>query len=368
MLIFDSEEYNVAKDLFLQGFSLRQISIKLNINRKKLSLLLQQDGFYTKKETSPAKVEEIISRYNEGENITSIAKNIGIDRHVISRILKDKKIRTPLNRKRKYKYLDSEILILYNVYQYSANIIADLLDISAEAVSICLRKYNYINKHSTQKYNYNTQAFLSIDTEAEAYWLGFLYADGYINQYGTELELSLQYQDKHHIQKLLNFLRDGKIKHKIVKNHPQAITRISNKEIVQNLINNGCINNKTNQLKYPEGIIPTRLIHHFIRGYFDADGNAYFNRDKNIFIFNIIGASYNMMKSLNEKLISCSEIENKDLIIKKRRKENYLDLYLISFSKKSEIKKIYKFLYQDATIYLERKKDKFDQYLKNNIL
>ena len=32
------------------------------------------------------------------------------------------------------------------------------------------------------KYDRNSNVFEKIDTEEKAYWLGFLYADGYINE------------------------------------------------------------------------------------------------------------------------------------------------------------------------------------------
>lgn len=41
--------------------------------------------------------------------------------------------------------------------------------------------------------------FENIDTEEKAYWLGFLYADGYVNANEDKIELCLAEKDFHHL-------------------------------------------------------------------------------------------------------------------------------------------------------------------------
>ena len=75
------------------------------------------------------------------------------------------------------------------------------------------------------KYSYDSNFFEKIDSEAKAYWLGFLYADGYIHRNykngkikSMSLELSLKSEDRAHLE---NFLRDIRsnvpIKDKVIK-------------------------------------------------------------------------------------------------------------------------------------------------------
>ena len=53
--------------------------------------------------------------------------------------------------------------------------------------------------------NYNDDLFEIINTEEKAYWLGFIYADGYVSdEYSFEVSLSLK--DKEHLMKLGKFL------------------------------------------------------------------------------------------------------------------------------------------------------------------
>lgn len=46
----------------------------------------------------------------------------------------------------------------------------------------------------------NSQYFSSIDTEAKAYWLGFIYADGYVT--GDVFGIKLSLKDISHLEKL----------------------------------------------------------------------------------------------------------------------------------------------------------------------
>lgn len=72
-----------------------------------------------------------------------------------------------------------------------------------------LLKKDGINIQVNNKiYFYNDQFFKRIDTEEKAYWLGFLYADGYIANSGKRhiVELCLCEQDLTHVQKFQNLM------------------------------------------------------------------------------------------------------------------------------------------------------------------
>lgn len=132
---------------------------------------------------------------------------------------------------------------------------------------------------------YNENIFDSIDTEEKAYWLGFIYADGYISsdplkgvfQYSFELQLSIK--DKDHLQKFADFIgykKELKDKRTHCDTGEYNSTRlmINSKHLWETLNNYGCTPRKSLTLQFPdENIFKDRsLIRHFIRGYFDGDG------------------------------------------------------------------------------------------------
>ena len=61
-----------------------------------------------------------------------------------------------------------------------------------------------INYQNLTKFNENV--FDSIDTEEKAYWLGFIFADGYISLKGNSFELSLKGSDSEHLDKFNKFM------------------------------------------------------------------------------------------------------------------------------------------------------------------
>lgn len=98
--------------------------------------------------------------------------------------------------------------------------------------------------------------FENIDTEEKSYWLGFLYADGYVRRRheGGQLKLKLNVKDKNHIEKFKNSIKsDAEIKDGIeffTKDNRKyeskfSVINIYSLKIVNDLTNLGCVECKT---------------------------------------------------------------------------------------------------------------------------
>lgn len=130
---------------------------------------------------------------------------------------------------------------------------------------------------------YNENYFEKIDTPEKAYWLGFIYTDGYVttgNRWGIELGI----QDKAHLENLMKDLDSNiSIKERIRKNGTVSCQfQIKNKKMYDDLYDKGVIRNKTEVLEFPNtDVVGEELIPHFIRGLFDGDGSyLYHYRDQ----------------------------------------------------------------------------------------
>lgn len=250
-------------------------------------------------------------------------------------ILKDKKDKMKIN----------DIMIKHNIK--SAKTIYDILQRNG-------REHIVANK----KYSINDKYFEKIDNEEKSYWLGFLYADGYVrfvkNRSG-ELKLKLQIKDKHHIElfkknissnhPIKDLISKVKIDDKIYISKCSNLS-IYNTKIVKDLVNLGCVNKKSLIIKFP--ILNENLIRHFIRGYFDGDGCV---TTKNRYSVNIISGSYDFLYEITRIL---NEIDF-NLEIKPKGK-----IHKIEFNNKNKFIKFYHYLYDDSTICLYRKKQKFE--------
>lgn len=184
-----------------------------------------------------------------------------------------------------------------NLYEkgFSVGEISKDLAMQAPNVSMYLNKiygkdrikglhYKVINK----KYKINENYFETIDSEEKSYFLGLLYADGCISKTQNCIQIALQAEDKYILElfsksietnKPLRFIKGSVVKgfkenKKVCFRKDQYLMYMHSPKIKKDLINLGCVPNKSLILTFPDKI-SEKLIFHFIRGYFDGDGNLY---------------------------------------------------------------------------------------------
>ena len=218
-----------------------------------------------------------------------------------------------------------------------------------------------VNKWNRPKFN--EHIFDVIDTEEKAYWLGFIFADGYIGNTPLEpnkksvynFELSLKLEDTSHLEKFKSFIS---LQKEIVTDDHRCRIMIANKHFWTTLNKYGCVPRKSLILKFPKKEIfaSKDLLRHFIRGYFDGDGC--FSRNIHTYIVSpIIGLLGT--KEFLEEVLAISNIKAK-YTHDKRYSEN---TFLLSYSKDDGILFI-NYLYNNSSIYLNRKYRLFE-FFKN---
>jgi hypothetical protein len=114
--------------------------------------------------------------------------------------------------------------------------------------------------------------FFNVYTNESCYWAGFILADGNLRVDRNSLQLKLGKIDKNH---LYSFLKDIKCEDlNLVKEYKDyVLLTIHLDEYKNGLINNfGITPNKTFTADISDKI-PTDMLIHFIRGYFDGDGS-----------------------------------------------------------------------------------------------
>lgn len=198
--------------------------------------------------------------------------------------------------------------------------------------------------------------FENIDSEEKAYWLGFLYADGYVSLKEDKIELSLAEQDKNHIEKFKIFMG---IDNKICYRKSSKAYRISfrSQKCKADLIKQGCVPKKSLILKFPsQEQVPQYLIRHFIRGYFDGDG--WFTNTNACFQVGIIGT-----QDFIEGFLENIEIQNKSNKIFIVHRENGAKRYI--FSAYNDVLNFLNWIYKDANFYLDRKYNHYLDFIVN---
>lgn len=208
----------------------------------------------------------------------------------------------------------------------------------------------------------NHSYFKDIDSEHKAYWLGFIYADGSVRQAkgkgdngGWTLSMELKESDQYILKTLCEDLESDKnprtyttnINRKGWKGKHNAKVVFHSKQLCQDLIRWGAIPNKTHKLKSLPNI-PSNLIRHFLRGYFDGDGTIYIN-SKSKRIRTAFYGTHDFVDSIQTYLNQELEIKEKKVTDQKEAKVSF-----ISYSYRESLI-LCEWLYEGATVYLERK-------------
>ncbi len=239
--------------------------------------------------------------------------------------------------------------------------LAKKYNIGITSVYNIIKKYNIPRPsiHKNRIYTLNESFFEEIDTEAKAYFLGFLYADGNVNPDNNTIKLAIQERDLYILERFNK---------EIESNRPITLTirpeenwqntsafAVSSRKLFDDIQKKGCFINKTFTLKFPtEDQVPKDLIHHFIRGYFDGDGCMFIG--KKLVSFSMIGTLNFLVGAQNILVKQCKLTITK---IPPKHKTNNI-VCTLRYGGTHYCERIREFLYRDATIYLTRKKEKFD--------
>ena len=249
--------------------------------------------------------ETTISKYfidNKKLSITEFAKEINIDRHTLTEILK--------------------------------------------------RNNSYEDRY---KRDVDVNFFEKIDNEEKAYWFGFISADGHIGKNRNSIKITLALKDKKHVEK---FKKSIKSEHSIIIRKQKAFNNIfeaaeiviNNKKIHSDLYNLGLRNLKINHLLPKD--IPDELMHHYLRGLYDGDG-----------WFTLTPRSRELGLGMNKPILEFFDKQIvKFLKIKSRPVKEYKSISRYRVAHKDDIKKILDWFYEDATVYLDRKYEKYKEF------
>lgn len=289
---------------------------------------------------------------NENSQIskTKIGEMFEVDRHSISQHLKDY-LNYSILFNDEYYYLSEEELkpVLFwldNHKRYSLREISKKFSVKPDTIK---RRLEVLGENYTayRRKIFNQSAFKSIVNEGQAYWLGFILADGYLDIDRGCLRIKLAQKDENHLLKFINFMNGEniEIKHDIggayAHNNVCSYITFNSRLLTNDLFNQHIEQNKSGKEK-PVKMPNLELTLAYIRGMIDGDGHVedgYFkyvgSKESCEYVKNIFSQWYNF--NPNNKYI-------------------YKHGKIFSFEVRSkQINKILHLIYDNATIYLDRK-------------
>lgn len=216
------------------------------------------------------------------------------------------------------------------------------------------KKLEVLGYPTNRKYkcDYNRDKFKEIKTEEDAYILGFILADGYINEKVNMLRIKLQEKDLNILEKICNYFEMDysfiKYQFHNITGNKEYYLSVYSKEIVNRLKSYNLRQNKSCK-EIPYYDIDPALIKHYIRGIWDGDGYI----RKNLKAIGVCGSKY-VLEYIHECL--CKNI---NLSFSNKFKGIIYDkdshIYRLNYSSESNIYEITNYLYGQTTIYLNRK-------------
>lgn len=236
--------------------------------------------------------------------------------------------------------------------------------IKKKTIEKYLKNNNLWTGHKFMLKYFNEFFFDAIDTEEKAYWLGFIYADGYLAKPST-IGIELKETDKEHLEKFKTAIQaehDVKIYHKNSTFRPQDNARfvVASQHMFAILLSYFKSIDKTFKGEFPK-LKDTTLIRHLIRGFFDGDGSltGVPIDDDHLFRPNL------SFTGTKETLSYIESISGFSWAWSQRFPEKNTNNYQISVGRVKDSLSFLHFMYDDSTVYLDRKYQRYLYCLKN---
>ena len=209
----------------------------------------------------------------------------------------------------------------------------------------------------------NHDFFAKVDSEAKAYWLGFVYADGSLSHGRCKqrsISIDLSSKDSKHLLKLANIFGltirtyEGQFQNKTFEH---SVLTITSSQMWNDLNNKGCCPRKTyNATARILSCVSDNCASHFVRGYFDGDGGISINIKTGGCSLHLIG-TLDFITAIRDVICDHAKVKK----VKPFARKHTQVAYTLEWSGIQQLVAIRTFLYKDASIFLERKKDQLDQ-------
>lgn len=200
---------------------------------------------------------------------------------------------------------------------------------------------------SRRHFTCNTDFWREIRTEPEAYWLGFIAADGSVSTTSRALSIGLQLRDTEHLQKFNRALISTYPVKQTGGRYPRCSLNISEPLLADNLAQYGVVPRKTWCLSWPT--LPGWAIPHYVRGYFDGDGCIIFSVDSPQAAITIIGYHPFLIRLQRELIEQC------DLRLTKLTPIGTGPASRLTYGGRRQVARIARWMYDGAATWLDRK-------------
>lgn len=346
--------------------NINHLAREFGVSRSSVQRILRAAGIDTSSENKkravrPGDEEEILRLYAAGRSGESIAELM--ERNVVHvyRLLREKGVLRDTARAR----LGAERRDLYRAIVESRYAEGQSQTVIARELGVSLPFVNKLlgdkGRGRRRRYTLREDAFSSVRNEETAYWLGFIAADGTCT--GVDLYLRLAAKDVVVLERFRNFLGSNapitEYRSGGLGETPAVRLGIHSGRIGSDLLRLGITHSKSYTLTFPTNEqVPPDVLRHFIRGYFDGDGSLSVwtaGNGQECSLFSVCGTE-GFLTDLQSHLERCLGLRHTRL----SRNLRSVNMHELRYGSWNDLKKIKSYLYDGATVWLERKRERFD--------
>lgn len=260
-------------------------------------------------------------------------------------------------------FTEEEIQTMISMYNEgkSAAAICEVINTTPHTILNHLRKRGIqIRNKAGYHPPINDSYFDIIDSERKAYFLGYLMADGNVmkrKQSQPVVRMEIGRQDRYILEELKCDL-DAYTNVLDTRKNCCSL-RIHSQKLFDSLAKYGITPNRIKS--FPQQMLPSNFIHHFIRGFFDGDGWVTLTTHGRIKRTLNLGFCGNLKMMIDLRDFFEKTLNTFHLKISERG-----NICNLIYSSQKDVKALCEYMYQDATIFLSRKKDKYINFFHVN--
>lgn len=358
---FSEEDCSRIVRLYKSGVSSVEIAKLFNCSYTPIKKILKLNGITL--DTTLRKIpkddwQNVVDMYNDGMSQRDIAEIYGCSSIPVGNILRQMNVEMHPN-----GFTSEDAEQMYELYKSGKRIpeIAEIYHTDRHTVGRVFKRNGFETNRKT--YHCDEHYFDVIDTQDKAYIAGLLWSDGCNQLHRGTITLQLQERDSYILEEIKSVSKNERPLYKINLNdkNPNWQNSITltwqSKHMSQMLNDYGMVPRKSLVLKFPSWLDES-LYPSFLRGYVDGDGSIYCSCERNVFRISMVGTK--MFLDVVKKV--CDKIGVKTNF---SHKEEHSDVtYVLFTTSNSGSLKLANWMYDNANLKLQRKFDKYQQFLQ----
>lgn len=339
--------------LYDEGIPRDEIASRASCTPTYVSMVVREAGVppRSKRTLNHEKIEEL---FDLGRTHASIAETLGCSRSRVSAVLLAAGKRAP------FRKIEGAVAVSLYEKGTSLSDIAQHFSCTESAVRYALKREGV--EFTQRKWAVTEDFFQRVDTEEKAYWLGFILADGCVT--GNYLQVGLARRDEAHLDKLraalgttVPLVFTSRVGIPSFPNHVNtekvyygAHLTVGCQRLVLDLHKLNIVPRKSMKEVAPLDQIPDDLHRHFWRGVVDGDGSISSpGRTSGGVTVGLVG-SETLCKQF--RAFVHSHVTPSGATVRPKGR-----IFSVNFSRSAVVYPLLGLLYDDASVYLERKRD-----------